>query len=118
MRDESLALAATRAPVGPLCWLASPSMDGAVPPCFPGMGGAIGAEQSAALLERGQGLKLELPFPGLAQGARWSPAQREALRELVGWTAFSEVHRPLYQAPGYFERNYRILDRADLLVVI
>lgn len=83
-------------------------------------GSAIGTDMMAAehLLALGQRVELVAPFPLSVQSARWSPAQRGTLRDLLGRVAAVEVLRTRYHVAGYRERNQRMLDRADLLVVV
>jgi uncharacterized phage-like protein YoqJ len=82
-------------------------------------GGAIGFDQVAAqvLLQLGQRVELVLPFAIDVQGARWAPAQREALRAIAARAAAVEVLGSRYHVAGYHIRNRRLLDRADILVV-
>jgi uncharacterized phage-like protein YoqJ len=83
-------------------------------------GGAIGIDLLAAhhLIDLGQRVELVTPFPPDVQSTRWSPGQRQSLRDVLARVAAVEVLRTCYHVAGYRERNQRMLERADLLVVV
>ncbi len=81
-------------------------------------GGATGADMIATseLLDRGQQVRLILPFVPAIQAQQWSLEQRQVLLDHVARASGVEVVAEHYSVAAYHERNRRLVQQADLLV--
>ena len=81
-------------------------------------GGATGTDQIATgeLLDRGQKVRLVLPFNLVIQARLWSESRRRILLDQIARAAGVEVVADQYHPKAYLDRNRRLVERADLLV--